>query len=50
MDEEFNDINDEFTVLQNASKVYRESGNERIKSQHLLNCWDDTTNLAFKLY
>lgn len=47
-DEEFDDIINEFTVLQNASKVYRESGNERIKSQivYWLNCWDDTTNAA----
>ncbi len=47
-DEEFDDIINEFTVLQNASQTYRASGNERIKSQivYWLNCWDDTTNAA----
>lgn len=47
-DEEFDEMINEFTVLQNASKTYRESGNERIKSQivYWLNCWDDTTNAA----
>lgn len=47
-DEEFDEMINEFTVLQNASKTYRASGNERIKSQivYWLNCWDDTTNAA----
>ena len=47
-DEEFDEMINAFTVLQNASKIYRESGNERIKSQivYWLNCWDDTTNAA----
>lgn len=47
-DEEFDEMINEFTVLQNASKTYRESGNERIKSQivYWLNCWDDTTSAA----
>ena len=47
-DEEFDELINAFTVLQNASKTYRESGNERIKSQivYWLNCWDDTTNAA----
>ena len=47
-DEEFDEMINAFTVLQNASKTYRESGNERIKSQivYWLNCWDDTTNAA----
>lgn len=46
--EEFDEMINEFTVLQNASQIYRESGNERIKSQivYWLNCWDDTTNAA----
>ena len=47
-DEEFDELINAFTVLQNASKTYRESGNERIKSQivYWLNCWDDTTEAA----
>ncbi|WP_295097039.1 beta-N-acetylglucosaminidase domain-containing protein [uncultured Catenibacterium sp.] len=47
-DDQFDEMINEFTVLQNASKTYRESGNERIKSQivYWLNCWDDTTNAA----
>ena len=47
-DEEFDEMINEFTVLQNASQTYRASGNERIKSQivYWLNCWDDTTNAA----
>lgn len=47
-DEEFDEMINEFTVLQNASKTYRASGNERIKSQivYWLNCWDDTTSAA----
>ena len=47
-DEEFDELINAFTVLQNAYKTYRESGNERIKSQivYWLNCWDDTTNAA----
>ena len=46
--EEFDEMINEFTVLQNASQTYRASGNERIKSQivYWLNCWDDTTNAA----
>lgn len=47
-DEEFDEMINEFTVLQNASQTYRASGNERIKSQivYWLNCWDDTTSAA----
>ena len=47
-DEEFDELINAFTVLQNASQTYRESGNERIKSQivYWLNCWDDTTEAA----
>ena len=47
-DEEFDELINAFTVLQNASQTYRESGNERIKSQivYWLNCWDDTTTAA----
>lgn len=46
--EQLRDLIKEFTVLQNASKVYRNSGNKRIKDQivYWLDCWDDTTESA----
>ena len=50
IDEEvIDDLINEFKILQNATKVYRENaGDKRIRDQivYWLNCWDDTTNAA----
>lgn len=46
--EQVNELISEFTILQEASKTYRNSGNNRIKNQiiYWLDCWDDTTESA----
>lgn len=50
--EMIDDLTNEFTVLENASKTYRASaGNDRLSKQIVpwLNCWDNTTS-AVKHY
>ena len=44
-DAEIDSLIEEFTVLQNAAKIYREQGDKAIAGQivYWLDCWDDTT-------
>lgn len=46
--EQVESLIEEFEILQDAAKTYRNSGNKRIVSQivYWLNCWDDTTEAA----
>ena len=43
--EDIDSLIEEFTILQNAAKVYRAQGNETINDQivYWIDCWDDTT-------